>query len=291
MKTRAQVYLWLFFGAIYSVDWEPICRVTRTPNEHALSEQGRSEGDPERDWSFWGQIRMKDVAIKYSGEKCRFARSVLAQSLEKIPSIELEEVAYKSSQVNLPVQCSSFTLAESARYSLRLNLSSIKAQIVGDVLKLFKATPPKPFPDVSSELEIANDFADAYIAIVDKFLKEHPGARPKLGKRIEFLGLQNEINAPWCADWAQGVLEGFMNRFDAKHPIQKWLKFQWAQIRSPQHNFVVIYPSGRPPAVPPKPNDHTLLIADPWHTILPGTYFPGDVSWAGGKVPTNLGIE
>lgn len=273
------------------INLAPSSKINRSPNEHETAPSSRPVQDPHETWSFWGRIRSKDLALDNPKEKCAFIKSVLHHSVEKIPVLNLEEVSFRKSEAVLEAECSKLTKAQLARYSIRLNLARFKAQIIQDVLELFKQNLPKSKPTESSELEIANELADAYIAIVDTFLKDHPGAKPNLGKRIEFLGLQNEFNAPWCADWAQGVLQGLMDRFPPSHPINKWLRFEWAQFKSPEHNFIIIYPRGYPPKMPPEKNSRTLLLLDPWQTIKPHTYFPGDPTWLGGSVPTNLGIE
>ncbi len=161
---------------------------------------------------------------------------------------------------------SAFTEAELARIRIRVNLLYFKGNIVDRVyaqLMMLPPTGPGSVQDPIRYAEAANELADSYIRAVDAFLQKHYGARPKQGTRAGYFGYQineneNEITAPWCADWAKGVYGSIK-----KDEATKWKSAKnmfsifWMQWRrendsgvsflsgAQQHNFVGLFPNGR----------------------------------------------
>ncbi len=109
--------------------------------------------------------------------------------------------------------------AKLARINIRANLLSLKQKIVTEVyLMLKETTPVDPLingqPSLQELVNASNEIADTYIRAVDTFLKDHPGARPKLGARnavLDATGISNERNAPWCADWAPAMVTAMVD--------------------------------------------------------------------------------
>jgi len=181
---------------------------------------------------------------------------------------------------------------------------------------MLKQYPPihdgKPLKLTKDERrKIAQIIADAYIDAVLKFLKTDPGARPKLGERsrlLDFLGIQNERNAPWCSDWANFISDKLCDPVHTKVSIggnevslDLLVRPQRVQTNWPdgyQHNYVVLRPFGRM-IVLAKDVDRDaaitpyILYFDPWFRILPDVFMPGkpyDCIPGPHPPPTHLGV-
>lgn len=190
---------------------------------------------------------------------------------------------------------SSLKTSERARLEIRLNLRQLKADLVQSLETMAKAHPPTQ-GNLADLPQAYDAVADAYLEAVDTFLQDHPGARPLLGSRnfiADATGLQDEFNAPWCADWAGDMLKSVAHSIPPSSPASKLFRFEWGQTHaswSREHNYLIVYPYGHPPKFPAADGDTGLLLFDPWRTILPQAYFPK----SGGRwyeTPSNLGLK
>lgn len=94
------------------------------------------------------------------------------------------------------------------------------------------------------------------------------------------IGLQDEVNNPWCADWAKYMLGAADEMIDTpvtfagqEKRLGGILRFKGLQYRSYwyQHNFIGIYPDDGKIVSPPSRRPE-LLIFDPWIRIRPDVY-------------------
>lgn len=260
-------------------------------DDHALNTSIRATQN-EANWERWERLRERYSKTKLS-ERSWFLRSNFGMEVSELPLVHSTDEApnWKSAQGEL-------TAAQRARANLRLNIHSLKIDIVKKVMEMFRLHPPREIVTSPQELlEAANGVADVYLRAVDRFLESHPGARPKLGHRnlvANLVGLQNEKNAPWCADWAKEMVLAFAN-LPYFHPTSRLLRSNWAQSHSSilgypiEHNYLAIYPHGNPPELPARKWESSILLLDPWRDLLPRVYFPGGEEWYGHT--TNLGAQ
>ncbi|GIW95279.1 MAG: hypothetical protein KatS3mg110_3320 [Pirellulaceae bacterium] len=164
-------------------------------------------------------------------------------------------------------------------------------QVIRAVDLLLSTYPPIDFGNTpmyltpEERIELGKRIARQYVTAVDDFLKEHPGAKPRLGWRFWW---QDEKSAPWCDDWACFIEERMtdlrreMIAIGGRDiTIGRLVIFERGQhYISPgnQHNFVIMRPVNRklrPPQNPGVPlPDRYYLIFDPWYTITPEVYHP-----------------
>lgn len=174
-------------------------------------------------WSYWNQVRSQFAALAKSGQKEFATRLIQTHSLTTLPKLD-------DSKPGPWVEVTSgLTPAESARATLRLNLKSVKQGIIEKLEDMLAENPPLPTPSIDPR-EATEALADIYIRAVDEFLATHPGAKPKLGSRniiADATGLQNEFNAPWCADWAAGMMKSVLDDIPGSHPINQVFRFDW----------------------------------------------------------------
>jgi hypothetical protein len=198
------------------------------------------------------------------------------------------------------------TPAQRARINIRVNLLSLKQDIVNRIYKMLLDNPPETYLfgqqhfvfgatggprlySTSDYAEAANETANLLISVTDRFLSTHQ-ARPRLGRRgssvFGDLGDTRETH-PWCADWAEAMSAWIGNWLQA-HPTSMantLLQFRWLQYRgSFQHNFIGIAPKNYAirfsPADATSGVDSVLTIFDPWRDIMPRVY--GAVAEPGG---------
>ena len=102
------------------------------------------------------------------------------------------------------------------------------------------------------------------------------GERSKL---LDFLGWQNEFNAPWCAEWAAEMTR-VLTRIDNNYITVVWGQWNGDGL---QHNFMIIKSRGHQTQFLPKV-DPVILLFDPWRDLLPRVYRPKSGRFLG---PTN----
>jgi RHS repeat-associated protein len=171
------------------------------------------------------------------------------------------------------------TPCEDARSSIRTNLMHFKVMLVNHiagVLLVQKQLSP------SEKEEIANLIADWYILAVDKFLEEHWGAAPSQGTRnliADRIGLQDDKNHPWCADWAQELVSQSSSLQDKRVMaggvevgITSLIRIDGFQYQTTfyQHNYLGMWTYGT--ATDPPSKNPNFLIFDPWINLRPQTY-------------------
>lgn len=193
------------------------------------------------------------------------------------------------------------TSAQLARINIRANLLNLKQRIVTEVFLMLMKEPPK-HPSIKDDSsmdtfdrnlkrskeyeEQANLIADAYIRAVDQFLKDHPGAGPMLGSRnmvADKLGIQNEKNAPWCADWTPAMTSALIDVRSNYVSIQ-WGQWKKSGIVDLEHNFAIVKPFGHQTQFLPA-LDSIILLFDPWRDLLPRVYHPTNED---NFAPTNI---
>lgn len=173
------------------------------------------------------------------------------------------------------------TPAQLARINIRVNLLSLKQDIVTEVFRMLRDTTPvgpgiPAKPDRKDLEQAANDIADAYIRAVDRFLKDHPGAKPRLGARnaiADAMGLQNEVNAPWCADWVGPIHSAIIDVKSKYIGVDHGQYKEKGLIWDTEHNFAIVRPRGYTPKFLPT-LDPVILLFDPWRDLLPRVYHP-----------------
>jgi hypothetical protein len=140
--------------------------------------------------------------------------------------------------------------------------------------------------------------ANRYIRAEDEFLGSHPGAKPQLGVRnfvLDFLGLSNDFNHPWCATWANSIYDSMAamptveyGAVFANGVVEKSLEFRWVQWNKSklyvaglqkQHNWVAVQSVGYPEMqtkTQTQLDGESLVYFDPWWDVLPKVRRPGD---------------
>ncbi len=169
--------------------------------------------------------------------------------------------------------------------------------------KLAPSTPRRANGDLipftnAQLITFGNKVADRYIRAVDEFLGSHPGAKPTLGTRnyvLDYLGLANDINHPWCATWADFVHNkistmptadyGAAFAFGIVEVSLEFHRVQWNKSSLPiagiqiQHNWITVQSAGYP-ALQTKTkaqlDGESVIYFDPWWDLSPRVRRPGD---------------
>ncbi len=232
-----------------------------------------------------------DLKGKYS-----FQQAINSISLISIPPIVASDLSDHGPMCGDSVSDEMFqfgarlSMSQKARLKIRLMLKDLKIHIIEKLMELLRQNPPTKLGSTVKQLNIdeklwleaSNQLADTYIRAVDLFLETHPGAMPRLGKRglvFDLLGIQNAKNTPWCADWASFILEYLDDNISVDSVVNKIFRIAGGQQDYPertdawrQHNFVVVYPSGRSISIP-LTDENQVIALDPWRTILPKAHF------------------
>jgi len=190
------------------------------------------------------------------------------------------------------------TPAQLARINIRVNLLHLKQGLVDGIFNMVMNNPARDVDfDPDPVAAMANRTADELIRMVDLFLRTHSGARPEQGQRnwvANAFGLQNRLNAPWCADWA-GAMSAWTDQVivfrGEEHPANHYLEFRWGQANNNgQHNFLTIMPQGHQIQFSRPGNDAVdpvILLFDPWRELMPRLYRPIPLTQANGA-PTHI---
>ena len=142
----------------------------------------------------------------------------------------------------------------------------------------------------SDRLNVAKSLSKIYVDAVDEFLRTRRGAAPEQGSRnaiLDFLGVSNEFNHPWCDDWARFVNQYVGDRLNDRRftveigdsemslgSIIRIDRYYWCS-GGHEHNYNGIRPWGYQPTEPPT-RDNGVLLLDPWLTLLPLSYWPSE---------------
>ncbi len=243
-------------------------------------------------WAQWERVRSQYRVSSKTSRKALAAQIVAIHPLDKLPKLEGPTGEWIEPAADL-------SAAEHARLVLRLNLKRLKRDLIQQLETMLAINPPDPKPEVDVAAAIEK-LADVYLRAVDEFLATHPGAKPQLGSRnlvADAVGLQDEFNAPWCADWAAAMLQSTFQKIPGNDPIHQVFRFEWGQAHAKfasifpiQHNFMIVRPVGRPARFPLNPKDKSALMFDPWRTLNPRAYFANPKGrWY--ENPTNTGLE
>lgn len=279
-------------------------------------------------WDFWANEPRKQLDITASRDSRLVKKAIESLdgdfSLDSIPYVEArnpvtsnittgrwapeESLVGPDRSMGVPggtgLMIQRSTPAELARINIRVNLLSLKQSIVTAVVLMLKSTQPAQKAALHPEEKIqpldlshknyeriANSLADDYIRGTDSFLRDHPGARPSLGQRrwlLDATGIQNEFNAPWCADWAPYMQQKLNKGSNDPNQFNDYLKVEFMQWNSGgfQHNFQMVRPVGYAIKVLPE-IDNVAVIFDPWRDLLPRVYSASKTSFA----PTNIYVK
>jgi len=259
--------------------------------DHGSNSPAQPATPPTRTWEQWDGFR-EAYSKKKNHDKEAYAKSLLPLFLGDIPRLGEEK---SPDWVRGP---SGLTPAQKSRVEIRLNLKRLKRHIVSYLEEMLSKNPPIPAADAEAG-EVCEIVADWYIRSVDDFLRTHPGARPELGHRnfvANLVGLQNEFNSPWCADWAAGMITALDDLPEAAR-VHQYFRFGWAQTHSRaagvfpiQHNYLMVRVAGYPEEFPMDPEKRRAALFDPWRSTLPLVYYPNpDGKWY--ENPTNTGVE
>lgn len=137
---------------------------------------------------------------------------------------------------------------------------------------------------------IAKKLSTIYVEGVLEFLRTRKNANPMQGQRnaiLDYTGIQNEFNHPWCDDWARFVNEyigkklrdpneGSIASNEAGNVLLKDIivveRYYWTKDGR-EHNYNGIRPSGYIPENSLS-KDNGIVLLDPWITLLPIAYWP-----------------
>lgn len=103
-------------------------------------------------------------------------------------------------------------------------------------------------------------------------------------------------DAPWCADWAEGMHNAIASARTRNPMANLLLVFDWGQAIATgagenQHNFIIVRPRGHQVQFSRPGNDavdQRILLFDPWRELIPKVYAPLPWSTAPRRAPTRF---